>query len=79
MAQIIVRNLDDNVKSQLVMHAKLNGHSMEEEVRQILQEALLDKKGGLGTKTAEYFKHLGLDFDVPELKGSSISNPFEVE
>ena len=79
MAQITVRNLDENVKNQLAMNAKLNGHSMEEEVRQIIQEAVERKESGLGTKIANRFRGIGLDFEIEEHKGQQLRNPFEDE
>ncbi len=33
MAQLIVRNIEDDVKDRLVQRARRHGHSMEEEVR----------------------------------------------
>jgi len=77
MANILVRNLDDSIKSQLAMHARRNGHSMEEEVRQILQKAMAQKGRGLGSRIAERFKEIGLDREIPEFKGQSVINPFE--
>ena len=40
MASITVRKLEDNVKKKLRIIAAENGHSMEEEVRQILRSAV---------------------------------------
>ncbi len=40
MASITVRNLDDDLKQRLRIRAAQNGHSMEEEVRNILRIAL---------------------------------------
>lgn len=39
MAQVIVRNLDDEVVSSLKLKAKLKGHSLEQELRSILKAA----------------------------------------
>jgi plasmid stability protein len=44
MAQILVRNLDDRVKSRLQRRAKRNGRSMEEEAREILRNALHERE-----------------------------------
>lgn len=79
MAQIIVRNLDDNVKDLLAMNAKLHGHSMEEEVRQIIKKAVENKEEGLGTQIANRFRGIGLGFEVEEQKGFTTRNPFEDE
>ena len=40
MASITIRNLDDDVKTQLRTRAAGNGRSMEEEARLILREAV---------------------------------------
>lgn len=40
MASITIRNLDDDVKTRLRTRAATNGHSMEEEARLILGEAV---------------------------------------
>jgi antitoxin FitA len=39
MAQVIVRNLDEEVVSSLKFKAKLHGHSLEQELREILKRA----------------------------------------
>jgi plasmid stability protein len=41
MATLTIRNLDDTLKTRLRVVAAQHGHSMEEEVRQIIREALL--------------------------------------
>ena len=40
MANITIRNLDDDIRTRLRVRAAGNGHSMEEEVRQILRKAV---------------------------------------
>jgi plasmid stability protein len=40
MGSLTVRNLDESVKSSLRVRAALHGWSMEQEVRQILQQAV---------------------------------------
>ena len=40
MASITIRRLDDEVKTRLRVRASANGHSMEEEARIILREAV---------------------------------------
>jgi antitoxin FitA len=37
MAQVIVRNLDEQVVSSLKIKAELHGHSLEQELREILK------------------------------------------
>ena len=77
MAQLVVRNLDDEVKARLRRRAAANGRSMEEEVRAILRDAVKDEPGhkrGLGTEIAELFRGIGLrdDEEIPELRGYTI-------
>ena len=43
MAQLIVRNLDDAVKRKLQRRAARHGRSMEEEIRDILRNAVKDE------------------------------------
>jgi plasmid stability protein len=72
MAQLVVRNLEDSVKTRLQQRARRNGRSMEEEVRDILRNAAneVEKPApGLGTQIAALFKGKGYDFEVEELRG----------
>lgn len=39
MAQVLVRNLDEEVVSSLKIKAELHGHSLEQELREILKRA----------------------------------------
>jgi plasmid stability protein len=71
MAQLIVRNLDDDLKRKLQRRAAQHGRSMEAEVRDILRDALKDNtrhRKGLGTAMAERFKGIELEEPIPELK-----------
>ena len=73
MAQLIVRNLEDDVRDKLRAMAAEHGHSMEEEIREILRQAALrasiDSKVGLGTRMAARFRGHGLDEEIEELRG----------
>jgi plasmid stability protein len=72
MAQVLVRNLDDAVKRKLQRRATRHGHSMEEEIRDILRDAVKDEgkpRKGLGTEIAELFKGIGLEKPIRELRG----------
>ena len=40
MAQILVRNIEQSVKTRLQLRAKRHARSMEEEVREILRNAV---------------------------------------
>ena len=78
MAQVIVRDLEDAVKRELQRRAARHGHSMEEEVRSILRDAVKRpgrRRKGLGTVIAERFKGIELDQDIPELHGYAIRPP----
>lgn len=75
MAQLLVRNLEQSVKTSLQRRARRNGRSMEEEVREILRNAVHEPKTpqvGLGTRIASLFKGKGLDFEIPELRGHAV-------
>jgi len=54
MAQLVVRNLDDDVKAKLQQRARRHGRSTEEEVREILRNL---------------FGDIGLEEDIPEWRG----------
>jgi antitoxin FitA len=72
MAQLLVRHLDDDVKAKLQIRARRHGHSTEEEVREILRNAVRDEGGAqapLGSRLAARFAGLGLTQDIPELRG----------
>ena len=72
----MVRNLEDEVKARLQRRAARHGRSMEEEVRDILRDALKEEDvqaGGLGTEIASLFTRIGLDADIPELRGHVIT------
>ena len=77
MAQIVVRNLDDDIKQRLKKRAAKHGVSMEAEVRLILANSLKEGRGstlGLGSAIAERFRKTGLDEPLPELRGQTISS-----
>jgi plasmid stability protein len=63
MAQLIVRDIENEVKAKLQRRAKRHGRSMEEEVREILRDATkaeTSSRKGLGTRIAEHFREFGL-------------------
>jgi len=75
MAQLLVRNIEQSVKARLQRRAKRNGRSMEEEVREILRNAVNEPeppKVGLGTEIASLFKGTGLRFEVKEMRGHPV-------
>jgi antitoxin FitA len=81
MAQLVVRNIENTVKARLQRRARRNGRSMEEEVRDILRNAAVEEPlttGGLGTEIAGLFTNVGLETDIPELRGHKMK-PFDFE
>ena len=76
MGQLVVRNIENSVKTRLQRRAKRHGHSMEEEVRDILRSAVAADEtpsGGLGTEISRLFAKIGLSEDVPELHGHAVA------
>jgi plasmid stability protein len=72
MAQLIVRNLDDAVKERVRRRAARKGRSMEEEVREILGNAVAQDDNEvirLGSRISGRFAGLGLSTDLPEFRG----------
>ena len=69
MASITIRNLDERIKARLRIRAARRRHSMEEEARQILREALTDDAkpaGNLAERIRRRFAPLGgLDLELP--------------
>ena len=65
MAQLVVRNLDEDVKAKLQLRARRHGRSTEEEVRDILRNSVKDegheKRQGLGTRIAALFAEVGFE------------------
>jgi antitoxin FitA len=75
VAQLVVRNVENGVKARLQRRARQNGRSMEEEVRDILRNAVNEPDvpaGGLGTEISALFAKAGLESAIPELRGHEI-------
>ena len=82
MAQILVRDIEDDIKERLQRRAARHGHSMEAEVRDILRNVLKDEQPraeGLGTRIAAHFRGIGLrdGEEIQDLQGFTIESPFE--
>lgn len=68
MGNLMIRNLDDRVKSKLRMRAAKHGRSMEEEARRLLTLAVQSPSGdefGLGTALRRRFGSLGVHKPEP--------------
>lgn len=80
MAQLLIRKLDDRVKSRLQRRAKRNGRSMEAEARAILDHVTLGEEapeGGLGSEIVALFSGSGVYLDEPikEIRGMRMQVP----
>ena len=72
MAQLVVRNLENDVKARLEWRARRHGRSTEEEVRAILRNAVKDEgtqRKPLGSRLRARFAGTGLEDELPELRG----------
>ena len=69
MANITIRNLEDDVRTRLRVRAAEHSRSMEEEIRIILREAVTEGRAGprdLAKCTRECFAPLGgVDLELP--------------
>jgi len=80
VAQILVRKVDERVKSRLQRRAKRNGRSMEAEVREIITNATLREETpaiGFGSATVALFSGSGIYLDEPiqEIRGMKMQIP----
>jgi len=81
MAQLIVRNLENDIRDRIRALAELHGRSMEEEVRQILRSAVLASDARpasvqpLGTRMSERFARIGLTEDLAQLPPLTLEPP----
>jgi plasmid stability protein len=72
MAQILIRQLDDDLKARLQKRARTHGRSTEEEVREILRNAVRDQDqapAALGSQISARFAKVGLREEIAELRG----------
>ena len=68
MANITIRNLDDEVRTRLRVRAAGNGRSMEEEVRQILGKAVWreeDDRDLASIISSHFGPTHGVDLELP--------------
>ena len=71
MATLTIRQLDEKTKIRLRVRAAHHGRSMEEEIRDILRDAVKEEarhRKGLGTEIAELFKGIELEEPIPKAK-----------
>lgn len=81
MAQLVVRNIEEEVKARLRRRAAAHERSMEEEVRDILRNAVKGEakpSPPLGSRLRRRFSAIGLDEDIREWRGTTaIPAPFD--
>jgi antitoxin FitA len=79
MAQVVVRDMDEDIKVRLKRLAERHGCSMEEEIRQILRNATRESRpvAKIGSRIAARFSSTGLTSDLPELRGQ-IARPADL-
>ena len=78
MAQLVVRDLEDDVKRGLQRRAMVHGRSMEAEVRDILRAAVaepMSSPAALGTRIANRFRGQGLDAPIEEVRSWRVRLP----
>jgi antitoxin FitA len=72
VAQLLVCNLEEDLKARLQRSAARHGRSLEEEIVGILRDALQDsdsQEGGLGTEISALFSRISLEGEIPEISG----------
>jgi antitoxin FitA len=82
MAQILVRNVETQLKTRLQRRAKRNGRSMEAEVREILRDTLKEEDApqrGLGSEIVALFSGQGIGLgdgeEITEIRGMRMQIP----
>jgi plasmid stability protein len=76
MAQLVVRNLEEDLKARLQRRADRHRHSIEEEVRDILHNAAEAEERTavpLGSRLRNRFAHIGFDQDIAKLRAPIIA------
>ncbi len=75
MGQLVVRDIENSVKTRLQQRARRHGRSMEAEVRDILRNAVAEEpssSSGLGTDISKLFAKTGLRSEIAELRGHAV-------
>lgn len=73
-----MHDLEEDVKARPKRRAKRHGRSVEEEVRQILRNAVKESDppvGKLGSRIAARFRKIGLTADLSVLRGQRLRAP----
>jgi plasmid stability protein len=81
MSDLLVDDIEADVLEKLQQRARCHGRSTEEKVREILRTAVTTENAaavGLGTELAGIFHGVGIDEEIPELRGHPFE-PFEFD
>ena len=81
MGSILIRQIDDETKSKLRLRAARNGHSMEQEARDILQHSLAsESSSGLHLVDAirRRMKPLG-GIELPVIRRDAVPEPLTLD
>ena len=82
MASLTIRNLEEPIKELLRIRAAHHGHSMEEEVRQILRHAVLEgaeSPDNLAEAISQRFAQFGGLDDLSIPRRESVREPPQIE
>jgi antitoxin FitA len=77
MANLIVRNIDDEIANALKMQASRHGISAEAEHRRILKQALMRPKKRSFLEVLSQIPDVGTDEDFARVQDQQASNPFD--
>lgn len=82
MATLLIRKLDDDLKTRLRQRAAEHGRSMEEEARTILQDNLRETPINRGQEIIDAFRETfgplgGVELDLPSRKSNWAPPTFE--
>jgi plasmid stability protein len=76
MAQFVIENLEDDLRDKLQILARDHGHSVVDEIHNILREAVVTQHNSrpeLGSRIARCFAGQGLTEEIPELRGQPVN------
>lgn len=77
MANLIVRNIEDNIANALKVRASQHGISAEAEHRRILEQALCRPQKKRFIEVLNQIPDAGNDEDFTRLQDEPIKNPFD--
>jgi plasmid stability protein len=80
MAQLLIRNLEDDIKKRIAARARRHGRSTEAEAREILRAAAFAaprKTLPLGQRLRQLFADIGTDLPIEKLRGKTRPARFE--